>query len=248
MGESGPEISAVIPCFNEEAVLERTARALASVLERTFPRAWELILVDDGSLDATWEVAQRLAREPGIRATRHPANRGKGAAVRTGVLLTRGDPVLVCDADGSTPPAAIGDLLDALRRGADIAIGDRWGRGAALGTPQPPLRRFLGKGYALLSRRLTGVRVTDFNCGFKLFRGEVARALFAACRSERWTWDVEILAAAANRGLSIRAVPVSWSQGPRSTVHPVRDVLRSLRDLGGVWWRLRRPGAGPAGR
>jgi len=239
-------ISAVIPAYNEEPILEKTVCALLSVVDRLSPGAWEIILVDDGSVDATGDVIRRLAGKEGIRAARHPVNRGKGAAVRTGVQLSRGDCVLVCDADGSTPPAMLEEFLRILQQGADIVIGDRWSSGAAIDHPQPPLRRFLGSGYALLSRFISAVRVRDYNCGFKLFRGETARSLLAACRSERWTWDVEVLALAARRGASIRAVPVKWDQGPRSTVRPLRDIVRSLRDLVALWSRLRRHETGPA--
>ena len=241
-------ISAVIPAFNEEPVLESTTRALATVLARLSPEAWEVILVDDGSTDATGDVIRRLTREPGIHATRHPANRGKGAAVRTGVLLTRGDAVLVCDADGSTPPDTLEAFMTALHGGADIVIGDRWGPGAVLDRPQPRLRRFLGSGYGVLARTLSGVRTNDYNCGFKLFRGEVARGLLGDCLSERWTWDVEVLTLGARRGFAITSVPVRWSQGPRSTVRPLRDVRHSLQDLVSLGLRLGLHRSEPAGR
>lgn len=237
-------ISVVIPAANEEPVIERTTRALMPVLDHLAPGAWEVILVDDGSSDSTWSVIQRLAGEVGVRSARHTVNRGKGAAVRTGVQLTRGDAVLVCDADGSTPPATLEEFMRILQQGADIVIGDRWGPGAVLDRPQPRLRRALGGGYILLSRWLSGVRARDYNCGFKLFRGEVARTLLASCRSDRWTWDVEVLALAARRGLVLRSVPVCWSQGLRSQVRPLRDVWRSLRDMAALWLRLRRRGTG----
>ena len=236
-------ISAVVPCFNEASVLEGTTRDLTRVLDRLAPGAWEIILVDDGSTDATWDVVQGLARVGTIRTTRHARNRGKGAAVRTGVALSRGDAVLVCDADGSTPPDTLEEFVRALADGAAIVIGDRWSPGAVLDRPQPRLRRLLGGGYVLLSRALSGLRLRDFNCGFKLFRGDLARSLLGSSRSDRWTWDVEVLALAARRGLVPRPLPVRWSQGPRSAVHPLRDVARSLRDLAALWWQLKGRGA-----
>lgn len=237
-------ISVVIPAFNEEAVLESTTLALMPVLERLAPGSWEIVLVDDGSSDATGEIIRRLAREGGIRAASHRVNRGKGAAVRTGVLLTRGDAVLVCDADGSTPPDTLTAFLGLLGEGVDIVVGDRWSPGATVAPPQPPLRRVLGSGYTLLARVLTGVRLKDFNCGFKLFRGEVARHLLGSCRSDRWAWDVEVISWATRQGLALRAMPVRWSQGPRSKVRPVRDVVRSLGELASLWRRLRFPVVG----
>jgi glycosyltransferase involved in cell wall biosynthesis len=228
----------VVPALNESPnIVPLVTRILAA-----FPQSeWdvEIVLVDDGSTDATGEVARRLALEEGIRALRHAANRGKGAAVRTGVLETRGDRVLVCDADGSTPPGMLPAFDRALRDGADVVVGDRRSPGARVGRPQRPLRRVLGSGYVLLARLVSGIPLRDYNCGFKLFRGGAARVLLGSCRSERWAWDVEVLAEAVRRGLTVRALPVEWSQGPTTQVRPLRDVFRSLGELASLWWRSR---------
>lgn len=232
-------ISVVIPAYNEELVLEESVRAVSSVLSELSPLDWEIILVDDGSLDRTAGVAGRLSEDPRFRFVRHEQNIGKGAAVRTGVLLTRGDAVLLCDADLSTPPQMLGPFLHALSDGADMVIGDRRSPGSTIERPQSFLRRILGVGYAALARQITGLTLRDFNCGFKLFRGEAARELFADCRTERWTWDVEIIALAAGRGLVIRSMPVTWRQGDRSAVRPVRAAFESFADLLRLRLRLR---------
>jgi dolichyl-phosphate beta-glucosyltransferase len=234
-------ISVVIPAYNEENVLEESARAMAMVLSRLSPREWEIVLVDDGSRDSSAQVAGRLSQDPNFKLIRHEQNRGKGAAVRTGMLRTRGDVVLVCDADMSTPPRMLELFLRELSQGADIVIGDRRSPGAGIERPQSLVRRILGGVYAALARQVTGICLRDFNCGFKLFRGDAGRSLLARCQSDRWTWDVEVIALAVSSGLTVRAVPVTWRQGDRSSVRPFRAAAESFADLARLWLRLRRP-------
>ncbi len=234
-------ISVVIPAYNEEIVLEESAWAVYKVLMQLSPLDWEIVLVDDGSPDRTAQVAARLAEEdPHFRLIRHEQNQGKGAAVRTGVLLTRGDMVLICDADISTPPEMLESFLHELSRGADIVIGDRRSPGANIQRHQSLLRRIMAECYAALARQVTGISLRDFNCGFKLFRGDAARTLLAQCQSERWTWDVEVIALAVRKGLTVRARPVTWRQGGHSSVRPFRAAVESLVDLALLWNRLRR--------
>lgn len=232
-------ISVVIPAYNEETVLEESAQEVAGVLSKVSPLDWEIVIVDDGSLDQTAQMAERLTRDPHFRLIRHERNRGKGAAVRTGVFNAQGDIVLVCDADLSTPPEMLVPFLHELSQGADIVIGDRRSTEARIERPQSLLRRMLGGGYAALARQVAGIPLRDFNCGFKLFRGKAARSLFADCRSDRWTWDVEIIALAVRRGLTVRAQPVTWRQGDRTSVRPFRDAVDSFTDLARLWRRLR---------
>ncbi len=228
-------ISVVVPAFNEEELLPGTVAVLGEELERLSPGAWEEVVVDDGSTDRTGSLLAALLSDPHLgphlRVARHPENLGKGAAVRTGVLLSRGDPVLVCDADLSTPASELPRLMEALAAGAAIAVGCRRDPSSPVIRSQPPLRRLLGGVFLLLARGVTGLSLQDFNCGFKLFRGEEARALFAATRSRRWVWDVEVLALAARRGLAIREVPVAWTHRERSRVNPWRDGARSAWEL-----------------
>lgn len=233
-------ISAVIPAYNEEIALEGSVLAVARVLSELSPIAWEIVIVDDGSQDRTAQVAERLGRDPHFHLIRHEQNRGKGAAVRTGVLATHGDAVLLCDADLSTPPEMLSSFLHELSLGADIVVGDRRSSASRIERPQSLLRRILGGGYAALARQVAGLPLRDFNCGFKLFRGEAARDLFSNCRSERWTWDVEIIALARRNGLTVRSLPVIWRQGDRSAVRPFRDAVKSFADLARLWLRLRR--------
>ncbi len=227
-------LSVVVPAFNEEDLLEGTVSSLSAALEGIAPGAWEILVVDDGSTDRTGSIGARLMADSRVSLVRHPCNLGKGAAVRSGILRSRGEAVLVSDADLSTPPEAIPRLLAALEQGADIAVGCRWGPDSQVRNPQPLLRRVLGAAYARLARAVTGLPLLDFNCGFKLFRGDEARGLFGDVRARRWTWDVEVLFLARERGLAIREVPVPWSHRHASRVRPWRDALHSLVELLGI--------------
>jgi len=232
-------ISAVIPAYNEEDVLEASAHVLAGVLSRLSPSGWEIIIVNDGSRDRTAQTAARLADDPHVQIVQHERNRGKGAAVRTGVLLTRGEAVLICDADMSTPPETLEPFLAELSRGADLVTGDRRNRHSRIERPQSRLRRVMGGVYAVLARWITGISLRDFNCGFKLIRGDAARSLLKRCRSDGWTWDAEVIALAERSGLVVRALPVTWRQGDRTSVRPFWGAVKSLVELTALWLRLR---------
>jgi dolichyl-phosphate beta-glucosyltransferase len=232
-------ISVVIPAYNEDNVLEAAVRRVSTIVARLSQTEWEVIIVDDGSRDQTARIAAGLAQDQNILLFRHAYNQGKGAAVRTGVAQSRGDVVLICDADLSTPPELLDPFLQVLSQGADLVIGDRRSPGSSIERPQPLNRRIMGGVYAALARRVSGVILRDFNCGFKLFRGDAARFLLAQCRSDRWTWDVEVIALAVRAGLSVRAVPVTWRQGDRSAVRPLRAALESFADLARLRDRLR---------
>jgi dolichyl-phosphate beta-glucosyltransferase len=232
-------ISAVIPAYNEEDVLEASSCVLAGVLSRLSPFGWEIIIVNDGSRDRTAQAASRLADDPHIRVIQHERNRGKGAAVRTGVLLTRGDAVLICDADMSTPPETLELFLAEFSRGADLVTGDRRDRRSRIARPQSLLRRVMGGVYAALARGITGISLRDFNCGFKLIRGDAARSLLKRCRSDGWTWDAEVISLAVRSGLVVRALPVTWRQGDHSSVRPFCAAAKSLIELTSLRLRLR---------
>jgi dolichyl-phosphate beta-glucosyltransferase len=241
-------ISVVIPVYNEAGCLPAHLTALRPVLEELSPGDWEVVLVDDGSTDGTGaEIARLSAADPRVRGLSHPGNRGKGAAVRTGVLATRGEAVLFCDADMSTPPETLREFLAALHAGADVVIGNRKSGAARIERWQPPLRVWLGLGFTRLANLLTGLRVGDYTCGFKLFAGPAGREVFREAHTPGWSFDVEVLALAARAGLTVREIPVTWRHVDDTRVRIARDVLRSFAELLSIWRRLgRNRGARPA--
>lgn len=240
-------ISVVIPVYNEADCVTAHVDVLVPLLEELSAGSpgdrggWEIVLVDDGSSDDTPRVLAGLDARPGVTALTHGRNLGKGAALRTGIAATRGDAVLFCDADMSTPPDMLRPFLAALRDGADVVIGNRKSREAQIEVWQPPLRTWLGLRFTWLANRLLGLSVADFTCGFKLFRGDVARRLFDEMSTPGWSFDVEILARAARDGLVIREIPVRWRHDADTRVRVVRDVVRSFAELVSIRRRLGRP-------
>ena len=244
----------VVPVFDEEAVLERSLERLFGYLAgRRTP--FELICVDDGSRDRSGQIIARFAeRVDGlglerVRVLGFPENRGKGAAVRAGVLASRGARVLFMDADLSTELEATERVLAALGS-SPVVFASRRAAGAVLLRPQGRVRRVLGRGFALLAARAAGARVGDVTCGFKGFTRAAAADLFGRARLNGWAFDAELLAMAAAGGWSVAEVGVAWGEAPgggavparRSKVRVPAAVARSLLDL---FWiaRARRAGA-----
>lgn len=232
-----PQLSVVIPAFNEErrlgATLERVAAYLADQ-----PLEWELLVVDDGSMDGTAALVERASvAEPRMRLVRVGRNRGKGNAVRAGFLEASGEHVLFSDADLSTPIEEVERLRAALRANpesrprADIAIGSRALPDSDVRVRQNIVRQTMGKTFNLIVRLATGLSIHDTQCGFKLFHREAAMPIFRAQRLEGFAFDVELLFLARRRGLHVAEVPVAWINSADSRVHVVRDSLRMLRDV-----------------
>ncbi len=230
--------SLVIPAFNERNRIEASLRMIATWYEtRPGGWEWEVILVDDGSTDGTGSLAQRIARQLDIplEVLRHETNRGKGAAVRTGVLAASGNPVLISDTDLSTPLSEWVKLAERLPT-HPIAIGSRALEEALVRRKQPFYRRLVGKAGNVLVRLLAVPGIRDTQCGFKLFRGDVAHELFGQAQINGFAYDIEILYLARRRGLPIAEVPVLWFNSPESKVSLVWDSLRVLWDLLRLRW------------
>jgi dolichyl-phosphate beta-glucosyltransferase len=226
-----PDLSIVIPAFNEEARLGPTLRDYSAYCHRTGRRA-ELIVVDDGSLDRTSALVNELSSEsPEIRLIRLAENHGKGHAVRSGVVNAQGKLVLFADADGATPLPEIERLEAALAAGADVAIGSRALHDSRVKVHARLYRRVIGRTFHRLVEMLTVPGVKDTQCGFKLFRGPVAHDLFSRMRIRGFSFDVEVLMMAQRRGYRIAEVPVNWTHQPGSKVNLVTDSARMLRDL-----------------
>ena len=205
-----PELSIVIPAFNEA---ERLPGTLSRVREwlASWPHRAEILVVDDGSTDGTAEAARDASRSPGeIRVLRHAPNRGKGYAVRRGMLAARGRLRLMTDADLSTPIEELPRLIDALGEGADVAIGSRAVEGARIEVHQPAYREAMGRVFNGLVQLLLLPGLQDTQCGFKLFSAQAAEEAFEACRLDGFSFDVEALYVARRRGRRIAELPVTW--------------------------------------
>ena len=226
------ELSIVVPAFNESDRLaegiERFETAVADGAVN-LPRT-EVLVIDDGSVDETAATARALlARFPNHRVISHAENRGKGAAVRTGVALAKGAFVAYMDADMAIDPRAIPLLVEGLRTN-DLAIGSRALSGSMVESTHA-LRSVMGRLFNRLVTTGTGLRLQDTQCGFKALRTPVARLLFHLVRIDRFAFDVEILAHAHRLGLRITEVPVQWRHVSGSTVHPLHDSVHMLADV-----------------
>jgi dolichyl-phosphate beta-glucosyltransferase len=233
------QLSVVVPAFEEARRLPAT---LAGVVEHLGRRGlrYELIVVDDGSRDATSEVAKQAISALGERGRvlRLPVNRGKGAAVRAGVQAARGERVLVTDADLSTPIEEIDALERACAAGADIAIGSRALDRSLIALRQPLLREWSGRLFNLVVRLFALPGIRDSQCGFKLFRREAAEPVFARARIDGFGFDVEILAIAKHLGYRIAEVPVRWRNDADSRLSMAKGAaafIDPLRVRFGIW-------------
>ena len=229
------ELSVVIPAFNEAERLAPTVRAVAAYCAAHHP-AHEILVVDDGSTDGTVALARELAAElPRVRVLPLGQNRGKGAAVRAGVLASDGAQVLFSDADLATPIEELAKLRRALDGGADIAIASRAAPGADIRVRQHPMRELMGRSFNLMVRVAAIGGIKDTQCGFKLFRGDVARDLFGRSMVDGFAFDVEILWLARDR-YRIAEVPVTWRHVEESKVSPGSDAARMFLDLVRIRW------------
>lgn len=230
----GPQVSVVIPAYNEERRLPVTLPRVLGFLEgQEF--SWEVLVADDGSTDRTAEVVEALAREyPGLRLLRLPHG-GKGSAVRAGMLAARGAYCFLSDADLSVPIEDLPRFLPALER-AEVAIASREAPGAVR-LEEPAYRHFMGRCYNLLVRFLLLPGIYDTQCGFKGFRREAIGPLFSPRGMEGWGFDVEVLYRARRLGYRIEEVPVHWTYGRHSRLHPFRDACHMFRDLCRVRWQ-----------
>jgi dolichyl-phosphate beta-glucosyltransferase len=226
-----PEFSVVFPAYNEEARLEPTIRE-AAVYFRAKRIPVEIIVVDDGSRDRTSALVLRLAAEyEEIRLIRLAANRGKGYAVRSGVVNAEGEYILFADADGSTPIAEIERLHAAVMAGKPIAIGSRELAGDGVQVRARIYRRLMGRAFHALVSALTVRGIRDTQCGFKLLRSRVAHDLFSRMRMDGFSFDVELLMMAQRRGYGVAEIPVNWTHRAGSRVSLVTDSVRMARDL-----------------
>lgn len=234
-----PQLSLVIPAFNEVATIQRTLRAIRAYLE---PRGltYELIVSADGT-DGTREAAAELAGELPVTVLGEPQRRGKGKGVREGVLASTGELVGFLDADYKVAIDEIEKVLPWFDRGFDVVIGSRGATGSEVRVGQPWYRRVGSKGFALVMRPLVGLYgIRDTQCGFKFFRAAVARDLFSRQRIDGYMFDVEVLSLAVRSGYQVKEVGVAWQDDGDTRLKLVSGNWRNMKDLFRIRFGARR--------
>ena len=234
--ETRPSYSIIIPAYNENA---RVGATLEKVLAYVAERRWdaEIIAVDDGSRDNTAEIIRSYAeKDPRLRLTQNPRNRGKGYSVRNGMLQARGELLLFSDADLSSPIEEADKLFAAIAGGADIAIGSRWLRSDLQTERQPLYRQLFGRIFNLLLRITLGLRFKDTQCGFKAFSRRAAQTIFPLQTIERWGFDPELLYLARKFGFKVVEVPVEWAHSGGTRINPLRDGSRMFAEMLKIRW------------
>lgn len=230
-------LSIVIPAYNEEHRLQKTLAEVDRWV-RASGRDVEIIVADDGSTDRTVEVALDTPVSCKKTVVPHPSNTGKGTALKRGVAVSSGDFVLIVDADMPTPLECVSLLEQTIEAGADIAFGSRRAPGAVITRQQPLARRLAGRVFNLLARLLLDVEFLDTQCGFKLFKGNVARQLFPRCVAERFAIDAELAARARLAGYRVAEVGITWTHVDNSSVRLLRDSRDTFFELLKVWQAL----------
>lgn len=225
------ELSIVIPAYNEEKTIENTIYQVYDFFKKK-GISFEIIVVDDGSSDNTvLKVRETCEKVPFVRIVSYPKNMGKGEAIRQGVMASKGELILFSDADLSTPISEIENFLPFLHQGYDIVIGSRRTKNSLITRKQPFHRRISGKIFQFLVRQVLKLPFSDTQCGFKLFKGNVARNLFSSLVHKGFIFDVEIIYKAYTSGYKIKEVGVIWANDPSTTVRFFRDSLKCFLDL-----------------
>jgi len=228
-----PELSVVVPAYNESRRLPETLAVIKPYLN-SLGASWELILVNDGSSDSTMELIRaEEGLDPGhLRGIDLQPNGGKGRAVAAGVAASQGAFVLISDADFSTPIDELTKLQAAIEGGSDVAIGSRAKRGSQVEISQPAHRVLMGKIFNLIVQLAVLPGFWDTQCGFKLWKGPVAREVFAEMKLDgNVAFDVEVLYRARRRGYRIAEIPVRWYDSIPSRISPLRHSAEALVDI-----------------
>ncbi len=236
---AAPELSIIIPSYNEELRLPATLDKIASYVPSS-RRNTEVIVVDDGSRDRTAQVAESYrGKLANLRVLSNGVNRGKGYSVRRGSLEALGDVILFTDADLSAPIEEADKLLAALKD-HDVAIGSRAMDRGLIEVHESPFREFAGIVFNTIVRAVLRLPFVDTQCGFKAFRRDPSRIIFEQQTIERFGFDPELLYLARHHGLSTIEVPVRWSHSPATKVNMLRDSVQMFMDVFIIRWNALR--------
>jgi glycosyltransferase involved in cell wall biosynthesis len=235
MTSAPPELSIIIPSYNEELRLPATLSSIASYI-RSSKREVEVIVVDDGSRDNTVAVAEKFRNEiPNLRVVSNPENRGKGYSVRHGMQVARGEIVLFTDADLSAPIEEVEKLLPAMDTN-QVAIGSRAMDRSQITVHESPFREFAGIIFNKIVRLILRLPFVDTQCGFKAFRRVPCKIIFEQQTIERFGFDPELLYLARHHGLHSAEISVRWGHSPATKVNMMRDSLQMFIDVFVIRW------------
>lgn len=245
--EGIPYLSIIVPAYNEEQRLGATLKRMLAYFDAQ-DYSFEILVADDGSTDGTLHIVEQIAAcRPQVHLLSYQPNRGKGYAVRYGMLRACGARLLFSDADLATPIEEVEKLLTQLDAGYDIAIGSRDVKGSQLIKRQSVLREFGGRLFNKIVRMLAVPGIHDTQCGFKLFTRSAARSIFSRCQVEHFAFDVEVLYIAKRLfGMRIAEVPVRWAHQEGSKVRFFRDAFRMFKTLFRIRVTRYDPPASPA--
>ena len=235
MSPGAPELSIIIPAYNEELRLPATLSSIAAYT-RSSTRNIEVIVVDDGSRDKTVAVAEQFRNEiPSLRVVSNGENRGKGYSVRHGMQEARGEIVLFTDADLSAPIEEVEKLLPAMKTN-DVAIGSRAMDRSQITVHESPFREFAGIIFNKIVRLILWLPFVDTQCGFKAFRREPCKIIFEQQTIERFGFDPELLYLARHHGLRSVEISVRWGHSPATKVSMMRDSMMMFVDVFVIRW------------
>jgi dolichyl-phosphate beta-glucosyltransferase len=237
-------VSIVVPAYNEERRLASTVTLLCDYL-RQQSWDWEIRVVDDGSSDQSVSIAESFAaKEPRVVAQREP-HRGKGGAVKAGLMAARGDYRFICDADLSMPVSELRRFLPPVAPDFDVAIGSREGK-LARRVGEPAYRHFMGRLFNRLVQQVALPGIEDSQCGFKMFTASAVNTIFPLVTIDGWAFDVEVLTIAREHKLRIVEIPIEWHYREESHVSMMWDGWRMLREIAKVRTRRLRGQYRPA--
>lgn len=222
-------LSLVIPVFNEEKRIKKgITHAIIYLSKQSY--TWEIIIIDDGSKDKTLKLAKSLLKNYRHSIFTHPKNQGKGAAIRDGMLLAKGNYLVFSDIDFSTPITELPKLIHTLKN-CDVAIGVRRHPKSQVLVHQPKLRELLGQVFTLLTNVIATPGIYDVTCGFKGFQKSAAKKIFSAGKINAWAFDAENLFLARKYGFKIVQVPVVWADNSATKVKMMKDGVMAFADL-----------------